>query len=202
MGRLSMATRKELTAVAAERYRTSDHPEKTQILDEFVDITGYHRKHAMRLLRGDVGAQIGRRKRRRIYDEAERNALVLLWEASDRVCGKRLKALMPVLIEAMERHGHLELAVEIRAKLLAMARRRLTGRWRGYVKAWGAVGDGLRRTHCEAVFRYGRRRIGAIHRPGLSRRTSSPTVFHRRAAASSRPWCSPTLQQAGRNALR
>ena len=121
MGRLSMATRKELTAVAAERYRTSDHPEKTQILDEFVDITGYHRKHAMRLLRGDVGAQIGRRKRRRIYDEAERNALVLLWEASDRVCGKRLKALMPVLIEAMERHGHLELAVEIRAKLLAMS---------------------------------------------------------------------------------
>lgn len=37
----------------------------------------------------------------------KRNAtLILLWEASDRVCGKRLKALLPVLIEAMERHGH------------------------------------------------------------------------------------------------
>jgi hypothetical protein len=46
---------------------------------------------------------------------------VLLWEASDRVCGKRLKALMPVLIEAMERHGHLELGIEIRTKLLAMS---------------------------------------------------------------------------------
>ena len=116
-----MATRKELTAVAAERYRISNHAQKTRILDEFVAITGYHRKHAMRMLRGSVGAQTGRRKRRRIYDEAERNALVLLWEASDRVCGKRLKALMPVLIEAMERHGHLELAAEIRTKLLAMS---------------------------------------------------------------------------------
>jgi hypothetical protein len=121
MERLSMATRKELTAVAAERYLTANHAEKSRILDEFVDITGYHRKHAMRLLRGNVEAQIGVRKRRRIYDDAERDALALLWEASDRVCGKRLKALMPVLIEAMERHGHLELAAEIQAKLLAMS---------------------------------------------------------------------------------
>ena len=116
-----MATQKELTAVAAKRYRISNRVEKARILDEFVDITGYHRKHAMRLLRCDVVPRTGRRNRRRIYDEAERNALVLLWEASDRVCGKRLKALMPVLIEAMERHGHLELAGEIRTKLLAMS---------------------------------------------------------------------------------
>jgi hypothetical protein len=119
-----MATRKELTMAAAERYRTSNRTEKARMLDEFVDITGFHRKHAMRLLRGQEcheGVRIGRRARRRIYDEAERNALALLWEASDRVCGKRLKALMPVLIEAMERHGHLELAPEIRSKLLAMS---------------------------------------------------------------------------------
>ena len=121
MGRLSMATRKELTAVAAERYRIANHAEKTRILDEFADMTGYHRKHAMRLLRGDLGGQTSGRMRRRIYDDAERNALVLLWEASDRVCGKRLKALMPVLIDAMERHGHIELAAEIRPKLLAMS---------------------------------------------------------------------------------
>jgi len=121
MGRLSMATRKELTVVASERYLIANHAEKTRVLDEFADMTGYHRKHAMRLLRGDFRARSGGRRRRRIYDEAERNALVLLWEASDRVCGKRLKALMPVLIDAMERHGHLELAAEIRTKLLAMS---------------------------------------------------------------------------------
>src|SRR6185437_6038466 len=78
-------------------------------------------KHAMRLLRRRAGAPASRRTRRRIYDEAERTALALLWEASDRVCGKRLKALLPVLIEAMERHGHLDLAPETRCKLLAMS---------------------------------------------------------------------------------
>ncbi len=61
-----MATRKELTAVAAERYRIANHAEKSRILDEFADMTGYHRKHAMRLLRGDVGAQTSGRRRRRI----------------------------------------------------------------------------------------------------------------------------------------
>lgn len=103
MGWLSMATRKELTAAAGARYRRSDRAKKARILDEFVDITGFHRKHAMRLLRGQEDARQGRRARRRVYNEAEHNALVLLWEASDRICGKRLKALMPALIEAMER---------------------------------------------------------------------------------------------------
>jgi hypothetical protein len=33
----------------------------------------------------------------------------VLWEAGDRICGKRLKALLPLLVKAMERHGHLQL---------------------------------------------------------------------------------------------
>ena len=39
----------------------------------------------------------------------------MLWEASDRICGKRLRPLVPILVEAMERHGHLQLAPEVRA---------------------------------------------------------------------------------------
>jgi len=116
-----MATRRELTAAVGQRYREASRAEKARILHEFVVVTGFHRKHAMRLLRGDIGQSSVRRTRRRIYEEAERNALVVLWEASDRICGKRLKALLPLLIESMERHGHMGLASEIRAKLLAMS---------------------------------------------------------------------------------
>jgi hypothetical protein len=47
--------------------------------------------------------------------------LIVTWEASDRVCGKRLRPLLPILVEAMERHGHLQLAPEVRAGLLAMS---------------------------------------------------------------------------------
>ena len=45
----------------------------------------------------------------------------MIWEASDRVCGKRLRPLVPILIEAMERHGHLHLAPEVRTGLLGMS---------------------------------------------------------------------------------
>ena len=45
----------------------------------------------------------------------------MLWETSDRVCGKRLKALLPILLPALERNGHLKLEEEIRHKILSMS---------------------------------------------------------------------------------
>ena len=122
MRRVSMATRDELLAAVSERYRASDRAEKSRIIDEFAAATGYHRKHAMRVLRdGPSGKRTASRPARRIYGAAEREALIVLWESSDRVCGKRLKAIIPTLIEAMERHGHLTLAAEVRAALLKMS---------------------------------------------------------------------------------
>jgi hypothetical protein len=56
-----------------------------------------------------------------LYDAAVREALIVLWEASDRVCGKRLKPLIPILLEALERRGHLHPAGDIRARLLAVS---------------------------------------------------------------------------------
>ena len=34
-------------------------------------------------------------KGRRIYDEAVREAVIVVWEAADRICGKRLKRRCP-----------------------------------------------------------------------------------------------------------
>ena len=122
MRKVSMAARDELVNALARRYAVAGRAEKTRILDEFVAITGFHRKHAMRLLRCDAKARRSEAQAtRQIYNEAVREAIVVLWEASDRICGKRLKALMPTLVEAMERHGHLKLGPEIRAAVLAMS---------------------------------------------------------------------------------
>ena len=122
MGRMSTKARDELVNALARRYAIGTRAEKTRILDEFEAVTGFHRKHAMRVLRsGSTGRGNQGRAGRRIYDDAVREALVVLWEASDRICGKRLKSLMPTLVEAMERHGHLRLGPEIRAGLLAMS---------------------------------------------------------------------------------
>ncbi len=117
-----MAERDELVAAIAERYSRADSTERGRVLDEFTAVTGFHRKHAMRLLRaGQPNRRSGPRPGRRIYDDATREALIVIWEASDRICGKRLRSLVPIMVEAMERHGHLRLAPEVRISLLAMS---------------------------------------------------------------------------------
>jgi hypothetical protein len=117
---VSTATRQDLLQAVRERYRGSLKEEKLRILDEFVAVTGYHRKHIIRLFNmAPLAARPGRRARLPVYDEGVREALILWWEASDRVCGKRLKPLLPLLVTALERHGHLTLDVTVRARVLA-----------------------------------------------------------------------------------
>ena len=104
-----------------ERYQRSTPAERGRILDEFVALTGYHRKHAIRVLNGSSAVSTVRRGRRSVYDEAVTEGLVVLWEASDRVCGKRLKALLPTLVPALERHGHVTLDPRVREQLMAVS---------------------------------------------------------------------------------
>ena len=113
-----MATRDELLEALTARYREAGRAEKGRILSEFASVTGYHRTHAARVLRATSRPDRAQpRPERRIYDDAVREALIVLWEASDRICGKRLKALIPTLVTAMERHGHLALDAEVRVRL-------------------------------------------------------------------------------------
>jgi hypothetical protein len=120
--RVSMATKGELLIAIGDRYRASGRAERSKILDEFVAVTGYHRKHAIRLLRPKIEASepVPRRVRRR-YDDRVREALIGLWEASDRLCSKRLKPIIPVLLAALERHGQLAIDETIRASVLAVS---------------------------------------------------------------------------------
>ena len=154
MRRISMTTRNELVVAVAGRYARGNRAERGRILDEFAAVTGLHRKHAMRLLRaGQPSRQSGSRPGRRIYDAAVHEALIVLWEASDRICGKRLRPLVPILIEAMERHGHLQLAPEVRTGLLAMsaatmdrALREVRGRAGGRARRRAAPSAAVRRS--------------------------------------------------------
>ena len=119
---ISRQTKHELLEALCDRYAHSSKIEKTKILDEFVAIARCHRKHAIRLLAGvDPLGHEAPVPARRIYSEATREALIVLWEAADRICGKRLKAVLPDLIAAMERHGHLALDPTVRQHLLAIS---------------------------------------------------------------------------------
>jgi hypothetical protein len=54
MRRISMAMRDELAAAIAGRYAQGDRAERGRTLDEFTAVTGFYRKHAMRLRHGRI----------------------------------------------------------------------------------------------------------------------------------------------------
>jgi hypothetical protein len=57
----------------------------------------------------------------RLCDEAVITALTIIWEAADRICGTRLKAVLTTLVESIERNGHLCLDSAVRDRLFKMS---------------------------------------------------------------------------------
>ena len=110
--------KQELVATIRDRYQQASKKDKGRILDEFTAITGHYRKHGIRVLVGTLGNKDNRVVGRRIYDEAVREAVIVIWEASDRICGK-LKGALPNFVDSIERHGHLNLDPDVRSRLLA-----------------------------------------------------------------------------------
>jgi len=120
-----MGARREVVSAVTERYRSAKRAEKGRMLDALCATTGWQRKHAVRALRqhetvGSGGVEAPRERRRR-YGATIKDALTALWEASDRVCGKRLKVMIPTLLAALEQHGRLQLGQADRDRVLAIS---------------------------------------------------------------------------------
>lgn len=110
--------RHEYADALRARYRAATKQEKGRILDEYCQTTKCHRKAAIRRLGQHPSAdRQGRRGRPRHYGPQVGPILVRLWELSDRLCGKLLAPLLPVLLAALERHGALVLAPTLRKHL-------------------------------------------------------------------------------------
>lgn len=96
MQNISKQSRNELIEAVRERYRLATKLEKGRILKEFTAVSGFHRKHAIRVSRAmKEESEKAERVGNRIYDGAVQQALIVLWEAAGRICGKRLKVPIP-----------------------------------------------------------------------------------------------------------
>ncbi len=109
---------KEYTETMMGHYRGASRMEKSRLLDEFIRATGYHRKSAVRLLSGAKSTgTAGGRGRSPVYGPEMRDALAAVWDASDRLCGKRLAPFMSELTGRLVEHGELTVSGEVREQL-------------------------------------------------------------------------------------
>ena len=97
---MSPQSKKEYLAAIVKRYKMATKAQKSRILDEFCATTQYHRKHAIRLLRGFKRFTKPHPKPRGpkpVYDSPELlNALKKIWLAANLPCSPRLKAALPL----------------------------------------------------------------------------------------------------------
>jgi len=103
------------------RYQGGCRKAKSEVLDEFVRVTGYHRKTGIRLLAGKARRSGGRRGRRQQYGAEAREALKEIWETLLRPCSRRLQPHLGEMVEVMVRRGRMAMSAEVTRQLLQMS---------------------------------------------------------------------------------
>jgi hypothetical protein len=106
-----------------QKYREAKKKEKSALLDEFVMVTGYHRKHAMEVLSGRFKPREKRirRWRGRAYTDEDKRSLLQLAEWFDEIGSKRLRAGLDQELDRIRAQGHLEITGESFERLKHMS---------------------------------------------------------------------------------
>ena len=105
---MSPQAKEEYFEVLFKRYKDATRKEKTKIIDECCAVCGYHRKHAIRRLRGYKRFTKPKPKKRGkpvIYNkESIIIPLKQIWLTANLPCSKRLKAILPLWLPKYVEH--------------------------------------------------------------------------------------------------
>jgi hypothetical protein len=120
---MSLKSKRELLEVLRPRYLKANKVEKQKMLDEYTSTTGYHRKHAIRILKNQVQNHFNRKTKtyKTIYQGEVVQALEQIWEIYGQICSKRLQPILPEAIKVLERHKEIELSKETKDLLLKIS---------------------------------------------------------------------------------
>ena len=113
-----------------ERYQRAARRERGRRLDEVCEMTGYHRKTVIRLLRRDGAGRRSRRRGRPVrYGPEVIAALRAIWTAAGYPWSVRLKALLPARLPWAR--TRLRLTTSVEAALRRMSPRQMDRRLQG-----------------------------------------------------------------------
>jgi hypothetical protein len=119
--KMSVYTRSEVMVKLRSRYRRAGFQYRIKLIDQAVEVFGYHRKSAIRALGVDSHPARPRPGRPPKYDAAAlQPALKAIWLAGQQPCGKRLAAMMADWVPAFEGY-HQSLTAPLKEQLLAMS---------------------------------------------------------------------------------
>ena len=111
----------EYVLALRNRYYGAMKGEKGKILDEFTKVTGLHRKAAIRLLNRPSQPWVGKRRGRPAEYRDVQLPLKAIWEASDRLCSRRLQPFIPEMIRVLRQHGEQQFDASTQAQLCRMS---------------------------------------------------------------------------------
>ena len=124
---MTYEARREYLRTIVARYQMASRAHKGQILGEFCQVTGYHRKYAVRLLNQAPPARPRRASRRApTYGPEVVAALEAIWQAAGHPWSIRLKALLPLWLPWARRRLRLKASVE--RQLLSISARQIDRR--------------------------------------------------------------------------
>ena len=126
---MSLKSKHELLEVVRPRYLKATKIEKQKMLDEFTAATGYHRKHAIRVLKNQSQVQNHLNRKTKTYKTLYRGEVVQvleqIWEIYGHICSKRLQPFLPEAIKVLERCKEIEFSNDTKELLLKISSARI-----------------------------------------------------------------------------